>query len=295
MSRKGLPAEIRMRHDVHYVEELAGQRLKPIGRLILTDQLDPNPEQPRVDFGDLDDLVSSIKEKGVLEPLLVRVINNTDRWMIIAGERRWRAARLIGLREIPCIELDVDDVSLAEIALIENMQRKDLTPWEEADGLSSLCNKYGYTHEDIAKKVGKSRSTVTESLSLASLPEQVREECRRADITSKSTLLQVARQPNIESMLKLISMIVGKSLSREEARVLTRFQRDNSKSKQKLFLARKNNFVYEYELNDKSVRLRLQFKRSKVEKSDIIKSLKLLTGEIERDNKSQVSTDLEPI
>src|SRR5919206_1730893 len=98
-----------MRHDSHYVEELAGQRLTPIGRLIPVDKIDPNPEQPRVEIGDLTDLTSSIEEKGVLEPLLVRPSGLSGRWMIIAGERRWRAAKAAGLRGEPCLGVGVGD------------------------------------------------------------------------------------------------------------------------------------------------------------------------------------------
>jgi len=133
VSKRGLPSGMQMRHDAHYVEELAQHRPTPIGRMISLDKLDPNPDQPRVEIGDLEELTMSIKEKGVLEPLLVKPSNISGRWMIIAGERRWRAAREAGIRDLPCIEMDVDDRAIAEIALIENMQRKDLTPWEEAD------------------------------------------------------------------------------------------------------------------------------------------------------------------
>src|SRR5207237_10612003 len=121
-----------------------------------------NPEQQRVDIGGLTELSTSRSDKGVLEPLLVKQAPQRGRWMIIAGEGRWRAACAAGLREVPCIEMDVDEAGVAEIALIENMQRKDLTPWEEADGLAALCHRYGYTHEEVSKKVGKSRTTVTE-------------------------------------------------------------------------------------------------------------------------------------
>src|SRR5918997_1434566 len=196
-----------MRHDSHSVEELAGPRSSSVGRLIALELLDPNPEQPRVEIGDLADLTASIKEKGVLEPLLVKPAKVTGRWMIIAGERRWRASKAAGLKEVPCIEMDVDDRAVAEIALIENMQRKDLTAWEEADGLMALCEKFGYTHEDVARKVGKSRTTVTEALSIANLPEKIREQCRRADINVKSTLLQIVRQPDEEAMHQLVSEV----------------------------------------------------------------------------------------
>src|SRR6059058_970517 len=175
-----------MRHDAHYVEELSQHAPATVGRMIDLDKIDPNPEQPRTDIGDLTELTASISEKGVLEPLLVKPSRLTGRWMIIAGERRWRAATAAGLKEVPCIEMEIDDRAVAEIALIENMQRKDLTPWEEADGLLALTEKFGYTHEEVARKVGKSRPTVTEALSIATLPEQIREQCRRADIASKS-------------------------------------------------------------------------------------------------------------
>src|SRR5882724_6432623 len=165
-----------MRHDSHYVEELNKHRPTQIGRLIPIDKIDPNPEQPRNEIGDLTELTASISEKGVLEPLLVKPSRLSGRWMIIAGERRWRAATAAGLSEVPCIEMEVDDRAVAEIALIENMQRKDLTIWEEADGLLFLCDKFGYTRDDVARKVGKSRSTVTEMISIASLPEDVRDQ-----------------------------------------------------------------------------------------------------------------------
>src|SRR5919112_3526214 len=207
-----------MRHDAHYVEELSSQSPTAIGRLISVEALEPNPEQPRVEIGDLSELITSVKEKGVLEPLLVKPSQQKGRWMIIAGERRWRAACAAGLREVPCIEMDVDEAAVAEIALIENMQRKDLTPWEEADGLAALCQRYGYTHEEVSKKVGKSRTTVTEAISLAAIPDAIREECRRADINGKSTLLQVVRQPDEASMRQLIKDIAGKGLKRDDLR-----------------------------------------------------------------------------
>src|ERR671914_1271253 len=209
-----------MRHDAHYVEELAQHRPTPVGRMIALDKLDPNPDQPRTEIGDLTELTASIKEKGVLEPLLVKP--TFGRWMIIAGERRWRAATAAGLTEVPCIEMDVDESAVAEIALIENMQRKDLTPWEEADGLAALCHRYGYTHEEVSKKVGKSRTTVTEAIALAAIPEEIREECRRADINVKSLLLQIVRQPDTDTMRGTINALANKDFTRDEARALIR-------------------------------------------------------------------------
>lgn len=277
MSKRGLPSGIRMRHDAHYVEELAGQRPIPIGRLISTDQLDPNPEQPRVDIGDLNDLTASIRDKGVLEPLLVRPSgSSTGRWMIIAGERRWRAACAAGLREVPCIELNVDDRGVAEIALIENLQRKDLTAWEEADGLAALCERFGYTHEEVARKVGKSRTTVTEALSISGIPEEVREQCRRADIQVKSLILQIVRQPDIESMMALVKEITEKGLKRDEARAVRRSQGGLEGSDFP------RPFIFKYKMPDKNIRMELKFSKNNVNDQDVIHTLRQILDELER-------------
>src|SRR5437879_7946722 len=184
-----------MRHDAHYVEELSQHQPAAVGRMVNLDKIDPNPDQPRTDFGDLTELTASIADKGVLEPLLVKPSRATGRWMIIAGERRFRAARAAGLTEVPCVEMDIDAGGIAEIALIENMQRKDLTVWEEADGLLALCERFGYTHEEVARKVGKSRSTVTEALSIAGIPADARAVCRQADASAQPVMSHNLRQP----------------------------------------------------------------------------------------------------
>lgn len=253
-----------MRHDAHYVEELAGPRSSSVGRLIALEFLDPNPEQPRVEIGDLSELTASIKEKGVLEPLLVKPSRATGRWMIIAGERRWRASKAAGLREVPCIEMDVDEKTVAEIALIENMQRKDLTAWEEADGLAALCEKFGYTHDDVAKKVGKSRTTVTEALSIASMPEKIREVCRRADINAKSTLLQIIRQPDEDSMKQLLEEITSKNLSRDEARAARRAKNEGRQEGDKA-----QPYVFTYVDPAKSYKVEVRFKSQTVDESEL--------------------------
>jgi ParB family chromosome partitioning protein len=220
VSKRGLPVDIKMRHDAHYVEELSRPN-RTVGKILPINQVEPNPEQPRVEIGDLSELTQSIKEKGVLEPLLVKPTRGGN-WMIIAGERRWRAANLAGLREVPCIELDIDEKSIAEIALIENLQRKDLTIWEEADGLAALSEKFGYTHEEIAKKISKSRTTVTESMTIAGLPSFVRERCRQSNISAKSILLEIARQFDEAAMTEFLDKIQNQNLSREEIRQTAR-------------------------------------------------------------------------
>jgi ParB family chromosome partitioning protein len=186
--------------------------------MIPIDKLAPNPLQPRVEIGDLSELILSIEEKGVLEPLLVRPSDVGGRFMIISGERRYRASLEVGLTELPCIEMDVDDRAVAEISLIENLQRKDLTAFEEADGLVALSKRFGYKHEEIAKKLGKARTSVTETISIAGIPPDVRELCRRADIASKSMLLQIARQPTDEEMRDFVYKIGAAGLTRDQAR-----------------------------------------------------------------------------
>ena len=122
------------------------------------DLIEPNSLQPRTNFDEerLEELAQSIRANGIIQPILVR--RRGGRYQLIAGERRWRAANLAGLREVPCIELDIDEKAIAEIALIENMQRKDLTVWEEADGLAALAETFGYTHEEIAGLMQKTPS-----------------------------------------------------------------------------------------------------------------------------------------
>lgn len=218
--KRGLPNNVKMRHDSHYVEELARSQ-RAVGKIIPINRIEPNPDQPRTEIGDLSELTASVKEKGILEPLLVKPHGNGT-YMIIAGERRWRAANLAGLREVPCIEFDLDEKEIAEIALIENMQRKDLNVWEEADGLKALGDKFGYTHEQIAKKLGKSRSSITEILSIAGLPDDIRKRCRNSDITAKSMLLEIARQFDEKAMHEFMDNISGKKLTVREVQRISR-------------------------------------------------------------------------
>lgn len=260
--KRGLPTTLKMRHDRHYVEELSSRSGAPVGRMIAIDRLEPNPNQPRIEIGDLTDLIASISEKGVLEPLLVRPSEVGGRFMIISGERRYRAAREAGLRELPCIEMDVDDRAVAEIALIENLQRKDLTAFEEADGLLVLVERFGYTHDEISKKIGKSRSSVTESLTLASLPVDIRELCRRADISSKSLLLQVVRQDDKEAMESFVKRINEQGLTRDEAR--------KARTKKQ---GRSQPYVFRHQAPGREFTFELKFRRSTVERDELIQVL----------------------
>jgi ParB family chromosome partitioning protein len=268
-----------MRHDSHYVEELSQHRPQQVGRMIPVDKLDPNPEQPRTEFGDLTDLTASIAEKGVLEPLLVKPNRLTGRWMIIAGERRWRSAQRAGLKEVPCVEMEVDEGTVAEIALIENMQRKDLTVWEEADGLLSLCERFGYTHDDVARKVGKSRTTVSEALAIAKIPDDVRQVCRDAEVSAKSVLLQIVRQPDDDSMRRLANEIATKGLKRDDAREVRRQEmgpRIVADSKADL-----KPYTFKYASPDRDFNIEVKFKATQVSDAEVALILRAVADEID--------------
>ena len=199
--KRGLPKRRRMRHDRHFVEELARRSGEGIGRMIPVEAIVSSDSQPRTNLGDLSDLVNSIGRLGVLEPRLVRrTSDGGGRYELVSGERRFHAALRAGLEEIPCIELDVDEQHALEVALIENLQRLDLSAFEEAEGFQTLIDRYGYTHEQVAKAVSRSRVTVTETLSLLKIPPSIRDACRHADITAKGLLLQIARQDDLDAM-----------------------------------------------------------------------------------------------
>jgi ParB family chromosome partitioning protein len=264
-----------MRHDAHYVEELSQHRPAQVGRMIPVDKLDPNPEQPRVEFGDLTELTASIAEKGVLEPLLVKPNRLTGRWMIIAGERRWRSAQKAGLKEVPCVEMEVDEGTVAEIALIENMQRKDLTVWEEADGLLALCERFGYTHDDVARKVGKSRTTVTEALAIAKIPEDVRKVCRAADINAKSSLLQIVRQPDDESMRRFAKQIASRGLNRNDAREVRRQEMGPR------VVPDSKPYTFKYASPDNDFNIEVRFRATQVSDAEVALILRAVADEID--------------
>ena len=139
-------------------------------------RVEPNPNQPRRSFDEveLQALADSIAEHGILQPLAVRAVENSY-YQIIAGERRWRAARLAGLSEVPVVVLEADDKTVMELALVENLQRQDLNPMEEAEGYRTLMEDYAMTQEQAAQRVGKSRPAVANALRLLALPEEVRQ------------------------------------------------------------------------------------------------------------------------
>ncbi|HKW88826.1 MAG TPA: ParB/RepB/Spo0J family partition protein [Candidatus Acidoferrales bacterium] len=271
--RIGLPVTLKMRHDAHYVETLASFSGASIGRMIPVDKIHPNPDQPRKAIGDLSELTQSIREKGVLEPLLVRFVPREDAYYIISGERRYHASRGAGLTELPCIEKIADDAETLELALIENLQRKDLTPFEEADGLFRLAQQFDYTHEDIARKIGRARSSVTETLSLREIPDPVRKLCIEKRVLSKSMLLQVVRQPNERKMRDMVAQIAQSGLTRDEAR---RVRRDESEE-----VSRPKPYIFDYHAPDNAFHCRIQFRRSQISREELLSALRLVLAELQ--------------
>jgi len=260
--RRGLPDTIAMRHDEHYVEALAASAGAPIGRLVAIDLIDPNPNQPRQVMGDLSELIASVAEKGILEPLVVR--QRGDRYQIVAGERRYQAAVQVGLRDLPVVIRDVDETEMLELALIENLQRKDLTPFEESEALQGLADRCGYTHEDLARRLGKSRTSVTESLTLNAMPEDVRTLCRLADISSKSLLLQVVRQETPAKMTALVEKIASQGGTTRQA------LREATAKPQ---AGRPKHFVFAYRPPTKAFNLKISFSKARASKEEVIEAL----------------------
>src|SRR5690348_14270641 len=172
-------------------------------REIEISRIKANPNQPRVEFNEeaLDELADSIRERGVLQPILLR--SNGHDYMIIAGERRWRAAQRAQLHAIPAIVREIDESTVSELALIENIQREDLNPLEEAEGFRQLIKKHGHTQDGVAQLVHKSRSHVANLLRLLELPEFVRQSLLKGDI-SMGHARAVATAPDPDALTREI-------------------------------------------------------------------------------------------
>jgi ParB family chromosome partitioning protein len=272
--RGGLPLRVKMRHDNHFVEELSARHETPVGKMIPLSAIEPDSKQPRTTMGDLDDLVHSIRDKGILEPILVRPLSldglNSGEgilYRIISGERRYRAAQEAGLYEVPAIEMEVTDEEALEIALIENLQRKDLTPFEEAEGYRMLGEAHGYTHEEISEAVGKSRTVVTESLSLLQMPPRVRDTVQALGLTSKSLLLEVLKAGDEEEMIDLLEEVARRGLNRDDLRQRLRRGDKGGKS------GRRKPYVFRFKAPDRTFSLSLSFRQSEVDQDDLIRAL----------------------
>lgn len=194
-------------------------------------KVEPNPDQPRHDFDEeeLQALADSIEEHGIIQPLTVRELKN-GYYQIIAGERRWRAARIANLQEIPVVVIEADDKKAMELALIENLQRQDLNPVEEAMGYRTLMEDHGLTQEDAAKRVGKSRPAVANALRLLNLSPDVLEKVRDGSLSAghaRAVLTIKAEKKQLEAAQKIIALglsvrqaeLLCKNMSKETAPV----------------------------------------------------------------------------
>lgn len=173
-------------------------------------KVEPNPDQPRQDFDEeeLQALADSIEQHGIIQPLTVRELNS-GYYQIIAGERRWRAARLANLSDVPAIVMEADDRKVKELALIENLQRQDLNPMEESLGYQSLMQEYGLTQEEAAKRVGKSRPAVANALRLLNLPQDVMEMVRSGKLTAghaRAVLVLKTEKKQLEAAQKIAAL-----------------------------------------------------------------------------------------
>lgn len=269
-----------MRTSSHFVEELTSRSETPVGKMVPLSSIEPDPNQPRSTMGDLTDLAASIRDKGVLEPILVRRIGDEEnggrsQLMIISGERRYRASMEAGLIEVPVIEMEVGEEEALEIALIENLQRKDLTPFEEAEGYRALADRFGYTHEEISKAVGKSRTVVTESFALLQIPKRVREAAQALGIHTKSILLEVLKVEGEQEQIQLLEEINQRGLSRDDLRRQHRGQKTDESGNPK-----RKPYIFNFRAPDKSFNLSLKFRQTSVSKNDLISALEKILGEL---------------
>jgi ParB family chromosome partitioning protein len=229
---RGLAALIGDAAETPSVERARQQRRVPI------EFLKPNPKNPRRIYSDaeLDELAASIRERGIIQPVVVRAVRGAkDIYEIIAGERRWRAAQRAGLHDVPVVTLEVSDSEALELAIIENVQRTDLTPLEEAGGYQALLSEYRHSHEQIAKIVGKSRSHITNTLRLMTLPEVVKSYINAGKISAGAARMLVGA-PDPEEMAR---EIVDRGLSVRQVEALAR-ERAGGTGKHKKKPARKD-------------------------------------------------------
>lgn len=197
--------------DVAVADSQQGSRITAERRMPI-EQIEPNPDQPRRYFNDADlmDLANSIREKGVIQPLIVRPApGQADRFQIVAGERRWRAAQMAQKHDLPVIVRDLDDTEVLEIAIIENIQRADLNPVEEAAGYRQLMDRFGHTQEKLAEALGKSRSHIANLLRLLSLPAEVQAYLADGRLSAGHARALIPT----DDPLKLARIVVDKGLS----------------------------------------------------------------------------------
>ena len=222
-------------------QEMLTENELPINEII------PNRDQPRKTFDEaaLEELAESIKQHGVLQPLLVRPIPSGG-YQLVAGERRWRACRMAGLNKVPVVIKELTDTETMEIAIIENLQREDLNPIEEAEGLQALIDKCGYTQEEVAASVGKSRPAIANSLRLLRLPQEVRDMTKNGEISAGHARALLAFD-NDAMMLEAAKNIVSKKMTVRDVERLAKIKETNEPRRRRT--RRRDSFYDEVELS----------------------------------------------
>lgn len=239
---KGLDAILNDKYDSQALDTAEYSDSSKIVELKIID-VEPNKEQPRKEFDKekLDELANSISEHGVIQPIIV--VKKGKTYQIVAGERRWRASKQAGLKKIPALIRDYDELKVMEVALIENLQREDLNPVEEALGYKSLMDSFALTQDKISERVGKSRSAVANSLRLLNLPEEVLKLLEAGKISTghAKVILSVSSE---KEQLQIAEIIVEKKLSVRETEALiknkSKTKRTVSKSSEEFKMAVKN-------------------------------------------------------
>lgn len=222
-------------------DNMTSENKLPINEIV------PNKDQPRKTFdqGALQELADSISQHGVLQPLLVRPLPEGG-YQLVAGERRWRASKMAGLKEVPVVIKELSDVETMEIAIIENLQREDLNPIEEAEGLQALIDRCGFTQEDVAVSVGKSRSAIANSLRLLKLPQEVRDMTRNGELTAGHARALLAFD-NEAMIYEAAQNIIKNNLSVREVERLVKMTEKPSKTRTSS--RRRDSFYDEVELS----------------------------------------------
>lgn len=279
-AKRGLPLRVKMRHDQHFIEELVDRSPgEAVGRILPISDIEPDPNQPRSSMGDLHNLMESVRDKGVLEPILVRPLEGIEarsgrRFRVISGERRLQACVALEKEDIPAIIMDVEEDEALEIALIENLQRKDLTPFEEAEGYRGLSEIHGYTHEQIASAVSKSRVSVTESLQLLKLGQRIRDAADALGVSSKTILLEIQRAADTENeQIQLIEAVAASEIDRQELR-------ERARGRKRAPKRGGQPPVFTFHDPDRTFRLSLKFRQSEVEKRDVIGALERILDQL---------------
>lgn len=237
--------------DMIFMENNLDSENTPVSLKI--DEIEPNSQQPRYNFQEssLNELSESISKHGVIQPIIVKPMVS-GKYKIIAGERRWRASKRAGLLEVPVIIKDIDDSKIMEFALVENLQREDLSALEEARGYKNLIENYNFTHEQVSQSVNKSRSYITNTLRLLNLPDIILEKLENQEISAghARTLLGLNNLENLEIIENILKIIISQDLSVRKLENLVKKINSNENNTKNNNIINKNFIEYKNKFED---------------------------------------------